>query len=297
LTDDSNLNWVRRRRDVQAKHNIPDRKICIASAIDSPYALEIAKLCQFDYRNYPGAKKHEYNLIYCYGFMCDLDNIQHSTGIFFQHYGHKIIHWVGPDIISLMNLKWRDVNRFQETVLQKVGTHYCMSQMHQKILERMYLTPEVVLPPVRLENADTKIDSISINDNGLIDLMKRAMPDAEFRFNDLSCKITVHFEDRIPNVIKSLCYGNYVITNEFFPSTYHLEGYSNHAELRKMLTHTLRSIQNSKPEVDQKDVDSYREKVQSSYFKSKLEKIAEKKFSKYGRMEDITENTKGVFSA
>jgi hypothetical protein len=43
-------------------------------------------------------------------------------------------------------------------------------------------------------------------------------------------------------------------------------------------------------------VESYKEKVKSSYFKNKLERIAEKKWSKYARLEDIGMDTKGVFS-
>jgi len=147
-----------------------------------------------------------------------------------------------------------------------------------------------------LENYDTKLDTISVNDHSFMAEMQKAMPDIEFKYNDLSSKITVHFEDRIGEIIKSICYGNYVISNVYFPGTYYIRGFNNHAELRKMITHSIRTILKTKPEIVQKDVDYYRERSQSSYFKNKLERIAEKKFSKYARLEDISAETKGVFS-
>lgn len=52
LSDDSNTHWVYRRRQIQQKHGIPDRKICIASLLDSDYALELAKLIDADFRVY-----------------------------------------------------------------------------------------------------------------------------------------------------------------------------------------------------------------------------------------------------
>lgn len=297
LSYDSDINWIRRRSDIQALHGIPDRKICCTSTMDSKYALDIAKQCGFDFRTYPGHKKHEYSLIYCYGFMCDLDSIQISTGIFHNHYGHKIVHWIGPDIKSLTNLRWMEVDYYTQMVLAKIQNNFCISNNDSKILERLHLTPEVVLPPIKLENYDTKLDTISVNDYGLLNEFKKAMPDMEFKHNDLSSKITIHFEDRIGEVLKSICYGNYVISNIYFPGTYFIQGFTNHAELRKMITHTIRTILKTKPGVNEEDVNYYKERIQSSYFKNKLEKIAEKKYSKYARLQDIGLDTKGVFSA
>jgi hypothetical protein len=78
--------------------------------MDKDYALQLAKYADADFRVYPGHKPHEYRLIYAYGFPCDLNSIQISTGLFFQHYGHKIIHWTGPDIKTLIQLRWMDVD-------------------------------------------------------------------------------------------------------------------------------------------------------------------------------------------
>ena len=53
LSDDSSHNWIRRKRMVQDKHNIPDRPICIASIVDPELALGIAKITGNDFRSTP----------------------------------------------------------------------------------------------------------------------------------------------------------------------------------------------------------------------------------------------------
>lgn len=297
LSMDSNTNWVRRRRAVQEKHGIPDRKICITSLIDSDLALQIAKMTGFDFRLYPGAKPHEYRLIYCYGFMCSAEEIQRSTGIFFQHYGHKIIHWTGPDINSLM-ASWNlnSAMYYIDLVLKRINSHWVINKKSEDVLRWLHLEPEQHLLPVEINEDSGKRDAISINDPDLADQLRRAMPDQEIVVNDVTCKITVHFDDRITNVTHSLCRGNHVISNYNMPGLYYVEGFTNVPELRKMLVHTIRKIQRYNTVVSKEDIDYYRSQVNVAHFKKRLEKIAAKEIKKYARLEEITPETRSIFN-
>ncbi len=295
LSTDSTNNWRSRRKEVQKRHNIPDRKICITSLVDPHYALEIAKMIGADFRCYPAQKKHDYTLIYQYGFMCDIDRIQASVGVFAGHWNHKIIHWLGLDIRSLMNLEWKDVDYFVQMGLSKVQNHFCISKKDQEVLRRMHLDSEIVYPPAKWDFKKEVSGGISVNDEEIRFQLSKAMPDQIFKINDLNCSITVHFDDSMINILKSICMGNIVITEKFIPSTYHIQSYSNVPELRKMLVHTIRQVNVQKPEVNKEDLKEYRERATPNHFKRKLEKIMEKRINKYARLEDITSDTKGVF--
>jgi hypothetical protein len=122
------------------------------------------------------------------------------------------------------------------------------------------------------------------------------MPDLTFKLNDMNCGITVHFQDSMQNLLKSVCMGNHVITEAYLPNTYQIQAFQNIPELRKMITHTIRQIRKSKPEISDTDLSEYRNQTNPAYFKRKLEKIAEKHISKYARLEDIQPGTKGVFA-
>lgn len=297
LSDDSDLNWVSRRRAVQEKHSIPDRKICLTSLIDPYLALNIAKMTGNDFRVFPGAKAHDYRLIYCYGFQCDSDSIQRSTGVFFQHYGHKIIHWSGPDINSLC-ATWNlnTAMYYIDMVLKRINSHWVTTRRDEDVLKWLHLEPENQLLPVEVNDDSGKREAISVNDPDLADQLRRAMPDKEIVINDLTAQITVHFDDRITNITHSLCRGNYVVANQNLPGAYFTEGFTNVPELRKMIVHTIRNIQRTKPKISKTDIDYYRNKVNPEHFKKKLEKIAAKEIKKYAKLEEVNANTRSMYN-
>jgi len=286
LSDDSSTNWVSRCKQIRAKHNIPDRPICITSLIDPDYGLELAKLANADFKNYPGHKPHDYRLIYIYGFFCDLDNIQKSTGVFFQHFGHKVIQWIGQDIISLIQLRWYDVNLYADSVLNKIKNHYCFNNQDLSVLDKLRITGEIVYPPIVVGDILERKKAISVNEPGLLEQLKKAMPDYEIVSNDLNCEITVHYGDRPDIVFKSILMGNHVISNTYYPGTYHVQGFTNVPELRRMVSHTIRSIKRNKVEPKKDDIEYYRHRTTPAGFKTKLERISEKKVQKYGRLEE-----------
>lgn len=297
LSHDSDTNWILRRRAVQEKHGIPDRKICITSLVDPDLALHIAKMTENDFRLYPGMKKHDYRLIYCYGFMCNEDELQRSTGVFFQHYGHKIIHWCGPDIMSLFGT-W-NVNTaiyYVDNVLGRINSHWVTTRQNEALLKWIHLEPEQVFLPVHVDENPDKMVAISVNEYGLADQLKKAMPDQEIRINDLSCHITVHFDDRITNITHSLCRGNHVITNQDVYGANWVQGFTNIPELRKMIVHQIRRAIRSNQKPDKGVMDFYKVRVNPDNFKKKLQKIADKEIKKYAKFDGISETTKGVWN-
>jgi len=296
LSTDSQNFWKSRRKQIQQKHNIPwDRKVCATSLIDPMYAIEIAKLIDADFRVFPAHKPHDYTMIYQYGFMCDIERIQASVGVFAKHWNHKIIHWIGKDIRSLMNLQWKDVDYFVTMGLKNIQTNFCMSRKDQAILKRMHIDAEIVYPPIKWEPKKDVIEGISVNDSEIKFQLEKSMPDQTFKLNDLTCPITVHFDDSMVNVLRSICMGNMVITEKFLPSTYQIQSFSNVPELRRMILHTIRQIQKQSPQVNEEDLKDYRENTTPNHFKRKLEKIMEKKINKYAKLDDISPAIRGTF--
>ena len=285
LSEDSNKNWVRRRREIQNLHHIPDRPICVTSPERYPFALQIAELCDFDFRVYPGHKPHEYSLIYSYGFPVGEESIQYSTGQFFHHFGHKAVHWTEADILSLLNWPMKDCIYYTDMVLKRISQHFCMNKKHQDNLSRLGIEAEVVFPPLKeVPKLPKQERSVSVSDEDILNQLKRAMPDIEFKLNDYSCSISVHFSDDITNTIKAVLSGCHVITNEYVPGVHHVEAFQTVPELRRILVHNIRQILRKNELPDESVISDYTEKTKASYFKKKLEKIAEKKVSKYARL-------------
>ena len=285
LSEDSNKNWVARRREIQKRHNIPDRKICICSLEDQSYALELAKLLGCDYRIQPGHKPNTYDLIYAYGFNCRTADkeLMASSSLFFQHWKHKAVHWRTEDIRLLMQERWLDVRRISEEIMPNIKNNFCTTQRDQSTLLHMGINAEIRYLPSIIHGVEKK-EGISINDSAMMDQLKKSMPDVQFHLNELGCPITVHYEDRSDRVLKSLALGNIVISNAFLKGVERVEGYTNVPELRKMLTHAIRRVKKNAPELDQELLDSYRSRINPKKYKEMLEKIANQNVNKYGKL-------------
>jgi glycosyltransferase involved in cell wall biosynthesis len=289
LSDDSNRNWIRRWKAVRELHNVPDRVICIASLDEPQYALRMAELLECDFRINPGFKPHEYRLIYAYSFNCSLERIQYNSSMFMRHLGHKLIHWIGSDLRELLKLRWIDVDYFTSAVLKRISENWCMNFRDQDLLRKMGLTAEIVYPAIELPDIlPEKSSAISVNDPAVIDQLRKAMPDLEFRCNDVSCGISVHHEDHPENIVKMLCAGNVIISTTPMAGVNYVQGYTNVPELRKMLVHAIRKVRKDGDKAEQETVDSYRAKCNPKKMKERLMKIAEKHIQKYGRLSDIS---------
>ncbi len=236
----------------------------------------------------PGFKPHEYRLIYAYSFNCSLERLQYNSSMFMRHFGHKVIHWVGSDVRELMKLRWVDVDYYSTAVLKRISEHWCMTNRDKDILRKMGVDSEVVYPPVDLSNGNgIKRVGISVNDQGLCEQLRKAMPDQAIYHNDLSCDITIHFEDDPQNIIKSICTGNKVISNNPMAGIYYVQAFTNVPELRKMLVHIIRKIRKDDEKPEQETMVSYRGKTNPMKFKEKLERLADKHIQKYGKLEEI----------
>jgi hypothetical protein len=163
-----------------------------------------------------------------------------------------------------------------------------MTREDQRVLKRIGLEAEIVYPPMILEQfPDKKEMAVSVNDEGLIDQLKKAMPDYKFYLKDLSCPITIHFEDTISNIISSICNGNWVISNTNIFGVEHIQGFQNIPELRKMLVHGVRKANKVSKLADESLISDYKNQVNPNTFYRKLRKIADKEINKYARFEQI----------
>jgi hypothetical protein len=183
-----------------------------------------------------------------------------------------------------------------DMVLKRINSHWVTTRKDEDILKWLHLEPENILLPVEINEDSGKREAISVNDPDLADQLRRAMPDQEIVINDITAQITVHFDDRITNITHSLCRGNYVVANQNLPGAYFIEAFANVPELRKMIVHTIRSIQRTKPKISNDDIKYYKEKVNVDRFKKKLDKIAAKEIKKYAKLEDVNANTRSLYN-
>lgn len=159
LSDDSSNNWLERLNAIKDKHNIPHRKICVASLGAAFHAKRVAYMLQADFKEIPSFKPHEYDALYVVGFYPEFSKQQDA--MFFNNYfkpeegrtaAKKIIHFVGTDIwqlyhVPLIHLRTIWHNYFRNNVDEIL----CEDEFTQTELRDLGIEAKVVpIPPSKL---------------------------------------------------------------------------------------------------------------------------------------------------
>ena len=158
LSFDSSQNWVDRINYIKKKHNIPDRKLCVASLGAGFHAKRIAYILNADFKEMPSFKPHTYEAIYCIGFYPEFAAQQDQmffNNLYNQAEGRtaakKVVHFVGTDVWQLYNLSIRSLKVWQNYLKNAVDVVLCESDFIQAELNELGIHAEIVpIPPAKL---------------------------------------------------------------------------------------------------------------------------------------------------
>lgn len=159
LSDDSSNNWIERTKAIKNKHNIPIRKLCVASLGAGFHAKRVAYMLNADFKEMPAFKPHEYEAIYAVGFYPEFAKQQDSmflNNIYKPEEGRspvkKIVHFVGTDIWQLYHIPLIHLrNVWQPYLKNMVDEVLCEDEFTQAELRDLGIESKVVpIPPAKL---------------------------------------------------------------------------------------------------------------------------------------------------
>ncbi len=183
---------------------------------------------------------------------------------------------------------WIDVQALAKGIFHHIKEHWVISSADKTILQdalrSINVEPKVIYPPYG-KPRETKLQNwIYVNDRELLEHLCIAMPDIEFRNNKSSGipKLSIHFQDRPSNIIRSAAEGSEVISEIYLPHLRYLQC-DNLPEIQRQLVHTIRQLNRDGIEKN-KEVMSYYQP--SQYFANKLKKYLTVPQRK-GRLEEV----------
>lgn len=95
--------WLERVRAVKVKHNLPERKVCVASVGHREEGIRLAKLIDADYKDVPNNNPNKYETIIQVGFSLHPVKVKQHSAIFNQKLRKKVIFWTFEDITEIQN--------------------------------------------------------------------------------------------------------------------------------------------------------------------------------------------------
>lgn len=185
-------NWLDRVEVVKKKHGIPLREICVSSLGTKEDGIELAKVLEADYRDYPTYFPHKYHTIVQLGFNPGIAD-QHALNFTDQHGGKtlkkKILFWRPGDVFALKNyLPMAAVEALNITINSGIHHQFCTDANSLRTLTDLGF--KVKLLPVPLDTKDLKTDPLPSEFAVLVDTdkcyaeivdsVRRAMPDIKF---------------------------------------------------------------------------------------------------------------------
>lgn len=230
LSYDSNANWLARMDQIKAKHDIPIRKVCVASLGASWHAKHLAYILDADFQTMPSFKPHHYETIYAIGFYPEFAPQQDA--MFLNNYndnskgrfpGKKVIHFVGTDIWQLYNISTRGLDIWKDYIKHNIDEVLVEADFtFEEIKKLLDVEAKIVpIPPAKLYDVmplpekfavavyDPAINNAFYRPELMAEIAKE-MPDIDFKFFGDPIKIGKHKD------IKNIEYMGYVNDMESF---------------------------------------------------------------------------------
>jgi len=220
--------WLDRVKAVKDKHNIPIRKVCVASLEYKQEGVRLAKLIDADYSDMPGFKVNNYEIIIQVGFDLDPRKIMAHTKIFNQALKKKIIFWTLENIAVINNIISHRALREYSRVLNTQAIQFVEDMAAKKTMESAGFNVSVL--PVPMVNTDA-IDALPETKRILVDVsqgyrqlavcLQHSLPDIPFDYidadkpiKDYSAILSINSESSMSFPVKRmLLTGRHVISN------------------------------------------------------------------------------------
>ena len=201
LSFDSANNWLERTETIKKKHNIPIRRLCVASLGAGWHAKRIAMMLDADFKDMPSFKPHRYDAIYVIGFYPEFA-LQQDQMFLNNLYkpvegrtaAKKVVHFVGSDIWQLYNVSLMNLKLYQNYFKNNVNKILCEADFTQNELRELGIEAEIVpIPPAKLYEVvplpkeftvacyQPQMNASFYRPNEMIEIAKK-MPEVKFKF-------------------------------------------------------------------------------------------------------------------
>lgn len=165
LSYDSHQNWLARTKAIKAKHNIPDRKICVTSPGAPFFGEYLAWILDADYKDMPPLKDHDYDMIYLLGFYPSIGDTCAEVFVhpkIYPQYNElvsqkkeiplapavKVVHLIGTDLYQMSNLSKSFMQVYRHFLNGKYDYTFTEYKETQKEAKELGLQTEILaLPP------------------------------------------------------------------------------------------------------------------------------------------------------
>jgi glycosyltransferase involved in cell wall biosynthesis len=122
-------------RIIKEKHRIPIREIVVGSAMHKAKGLELAKMLDADFVQFPSWRPHQYRCVINLGFGDDIRFRNARKDCL------KIQYWMPWDIDGLENIPYRSAIQTIRNALKEVDIHLCNEIVSQKRLRNLGVDP------------------------------------------------------------------------------------------------------------------------------------------------------------
>ncbi len=158
LSYDSSENWLERTEAIKAKHNIPIRRLCVASLGANYHAKRVAYILGADFKEMPSFKPHRYDSIYSIGFYPQFAQQQDAmflNNLYKPEQGRtpakKVIHFIGTDVFQLYDLSMKSLKVWQNYLKNNIDVILCESDFIQEELKQIGIEAKIIpIPPAKL---------------------------------------------------------------------------------------------------------------------------------------------------
>lgn len=181
LSYDSAKNWLERVGYIKKKHGIPERDLCVVSLGAQPHGIKMAKMLNADFQVAPQFKPNNYKAIYLIGFYIgNGDSAIAHTKVFEGFKGKQIIHWIGTDIMQLIQGGYKVCFNDYKGLLDEIQRRTNLTEFEQAQgeMRSMGIETEIVPLPV-----DENIEIMPLPKKFTVATYVPATPTAKLMYN------------------------------------------------------------------------------------------------------------------
>lgn len=150
LSDYFSKHWLELNKQIKEKRGLPNRSMCVSSLGAPFHGLRTARLLDADFNQMPSMHEHEYDVVYLMGYY--ISNMVMHNRVFngMKRSALKVIHWIGTDVLQLMNMPWLSERNLAQGLREYIDLHLCESKVVQQELAELGIPASVAPLPLNL---------------------------------------------------------------------------------------------------------------------------------------------------
>lgn len=146
--------WLERVNAVKRAHNLPFRKVCVASLDHVTEGIRLAKLIDADFQRVPSAKPHDYETLVQVGLNLTADGVQTACSVLGNVTAKKrVLFWTAEDIVAIYNgLSFSAIKQYRLMLNAACTAQYVEDLRAKELMEDAGFKVEIL--PMPMANTD-----------------------------------------------------------------------------------------------------------------------------------------------